>query len=298
MEADLSPSSGERYRRLSLWWDRLPGPIGVRPPLPGDLDVDVAVVGGGLHRPVDGVLPGRGRPDPAASPCSSATWSASAPRAGTAGGARPCSPRPRSGWTTPARPGIRGRPCAGPWRPPWRGGAGGRRRGHRVRLRPRGDGGAGPDRRPTRRGPATRSPRPGPGGRRGRPPAPVGRRGVGPGGGHRRPRAAPTPPTAPPSIPPGWCGVWPRPSSGGASPSTSRPRPRSIRPGAVETGRGTVRAATVVRATEGYTRTLRGEERTLVPVYSLMIATEPLPDEFWATSRAGRTGRPSPTTAT
>ena len=61
--------------------------------------------------------------------------------------------------------------------------------------------------------------------------------------------------------------------------------------------RGTVRAGTVVRATEGYTRTLRGEERTLVPVYSLMIATEPLPDPFW--DRAGLAGgRPSPTTAT
>ncbi len=55
----------------------------------------------------------------------------------------------------------------------------------------------------------------------------------------------------------------------------------SLRPGAVHTPRGTVRAATVVRATEGYTRTLRGEERTLVPVYSLMIATEPLGEAFW-----------------
>jgi glycine/D-amino acid oxidase-like deaminating enzyme len=57
---------------------------------------------------------------------------------------------------------------------------------------------------------------------------------------------------------------------------------RSVRPGGVETDRGTVKAAAVVRATEGYTRTLRGERRTLVPVYSLMIATEPLPDRFWA----------------
>jgi glycine/D-amino acid oxidase-like deaminating enzyme len=64
---------------------------------------------------------------------------------------------------------------------------------------------------------------------------------------------------------------------------------RSLRPGAVETNRGTVRAATVVRATEGYTRTLRGEERTLVPVYSLMIATEPLPPSFW--DQAGLAGR-------
>jgi len=55
----------------------------------------------------------------------------------------------------------------------------------------------------------------------------------------------------------------------------------AIRAGAVETSRGTIKATTVVRATEGYTRSLRGEERTLVPVYSLMIATEPLPDAFW-----------------
>ena len=48
MEADLNRPWGEGYRSLSLWWDRLPGPIEVRPPLPGDLDVDVAVVGGGL----------------------------------------------------------------------------------------------------------------------------------------------------------------------------------------------------------------------------------------------------------
>ena len=48
MEADLSPPPDEPYRRLSLWWDRLPGPIGIRAALPGDIDVDVAVVGGGL----------------------------------------------------------------------------------------------------------------------------------------------------------------------------------------------------------------------------------------------------------
>jgi glycine/D-amino acid oxidase-like deaminating enzyme len=63
----------------------------------------------------------------------------------------------------------------------------------------------------------------------------------------------------------------------------------AIRPRTVETTRGTVTATTVVRATEGYTRTLRGEERALIPVYSLMIATEPLPDEFWA--EAGLTRR-------
>ena len=49
----------------------------------------------------------------------------------------------------------------------------------------------------------------------------------------------------------------------------------------VVTDRGTVRADIVVRATEGYTRDLPGMRRDLVPLYSLMVATEPLPDELW-----------------
>jgi glycine/D-amino acid oxidase-like deaminating enzyme len=38
----------------------------------------------------------------------------------------------------------------------------------------------------------------------------------------------------------------------------------------------------VLRATEGYTPRLAGLERAVVPVYSLMVATEPLSDETWA----------------
>lgn len=55
-----------------------------------------------------------------------------------------------------------------------------------------------------------------------------------------------------------------------------------IRPHAVVTSHGTVRARTIVRATEAYTSELRGEHRALLPLYSLMIATEPLPDSAWA----------------
>ncbi|MEU8615348.1 FAD-binding oxidoreductase, partial [Actinoplanes sp. NPDC048791] len=51
--------------------------------------------------------------------------------------------------------------------------------------------------------------------------------------------------------------------------------------GAVVTDHGTVRADVVVRALEGYTAALAGHRRTLAPVYSLMIATEPLPPEVW-----------------
>lgn len=44
-------------------------------------------------------------------------------------------------------------------------------------------------------------------------------------------------------------------------------------------GEGTVTAPNILRATEGYTCKLPGEERTLIPLYSLMIATEPLSSE-------------------
>jgi len=55
----------------------------------------------------------------------------------------------------------------------------------------------------------------------------------------------------------------------------------SIAPGRVETSSGTVKADMVVRALEGYTPSLPGYERHLLPLYSLMIGTEPLPREFW-----------------
>jgi glycine/D-amino acid oxidase-like deaminating enzyme len=51
--------------------------------------------------------------------------------------------------------------------------------------------------------------------------------------------------------------------------------------GSVLTDHGTVRADVVIRALEGYTAGLAGHKRTLAPVYSLMIATEPLPPEMW-----------------
>ena len=54
-----------------------------------------------------------------------------------------------------------------------------------------------------------------------------------------------------------------------------------LRPGVLVTDQGTVHAEVVVRATEGYTASLRGEQRRLLPLYSLMIATEPLPPEAW-----------------
>ncbi len=54
-----------------------------------------------------------------------------------------------------------------------------------------------------------------------------------------------------------------------------------LEPHVAATPFGDVRADIVVRATEAFTPELPGFERTLVPIYSLMIGTQPLPDSFW-----------------
>ena len=53
----------------------------------------------------------------------------------------------------------------------------------------------------------------------------------------------------------------------------------SLAPGVVRTARGTVRAPVVIRATEAYTAQLPGWERAVAPVYSLIVATEPVSAE-------------------
>ncbi len=62
----------------------------------------------------------------------------------------------------------------------------------------------------------------------------------------------------------------------------------------VATEQGVVQARQVIRATEAWTSTLPGSQRDVVPVYSLMVATEPLPAAFWdgsgATPGAGLAG--------
>ena len=65
----------------------------------------------------------------------------------------------------------------------------------------------------------------------------------------------------------------------------------AVEPGRVVTERGAISADVVVRATEAYTRSLEGHRRTLVPLYSLMIATEPLDDATW--TEIGLTRRPT-----
>lgn len=53
----------------------------------------------------------------------------------------------------------------------------------------------------------------------------------------------------------------------------------SVEPGVARTADAEVRSEVVVRATEGYTSQLPGMGRDVVPMYSLMVATEPLNDE-------------------
>lgn len=59
----------------------------------------------------------------------------------------------------------------------------------------------------------------------------------------------------------------------------------------VHTPGGIISADVVVRAVEAWTATLPGTRRALVPVYSLMVATEPLSAAFW--SDVGLAGRPT-----
>ena len=106
----------------------------------------------------------------------------------------------------------------------------------------------------------------------------------------------PTPRTARRSIRPGWPAGWPTAverRGGTLYEGTPVRRLEPARDGAARCARtaaGTVRADVVVRATEGWTRRDgRFPARALVPIYSLMVATEPLPPSFWAGGRlAGR----------
>ena len=74
----------------------------------------------------------------------------------------------------------------------------------------------------------------------------------------------------------------PRPCGGGAA-SSSRAPGRRRRAGRVALADGrTVAAGHVIRATEAYTARLPRLRRRVAPVYSLMVATEPLPAAQWA----------------
>ncbi len=54
-----------------------------------------------------------------------------------------------------------------------------------------------------------------------------------------------------------------------------------IDPGIITTAAGVIRSKYVVRATEGYTANFAKAKREIAPIYSLMIATEPLSANTW-----------------
>jgi glycine/D-amino acid oxidase-like deaminating enzyme len=58
-------------------------------------------------------------------------------------------------------------------------------------------------------------------------------------------------------------------------------RATALEPGRVVTDRGSIKAGTVLRCTEVFSIELPGRRREYAPVYSLMIATEPLPETVW-----------------
>lgn len=65
----------------------------------------------------------------------------------------------------------------------------------------------------------------------------------------------------------------------------------ALAPRRVRTDHGSVSADVIVRATEAYTRDLAGQRRALLPVYSLMIGTEPLGGDV--IDEIGLAGRPT-----
>ena len=55
----------------------------------------------------------------------------------------------------------------------------------------------------------------------------------------------------------------------------------TMAPGRIVTTRGAVRAEVTIRATEGYTDSIAAERRRMLPLYSMVTATEPLSREIW-----------------
>jgi glycine/D-amino acid oxidase-like deaminating enzyme len=287
VEADLTPPSGERYRRLSLWWDGLTGDLTVRPGLPGDIETDVAIVGGGLtglwaayylshadpglrivvlERDVVG-FGASGRNGGWCSALFSVSEAALDHASGPGNGRRQYLAMQETVREVGRVVAAEGIDC-------------GFVHGGTVVLA---------------RTPAQLQ-------RTHEEIAEARERGVGevdlaflsPAEARARVGASDvlggtyTPHCAvvdPARLVRGLANVVER---RGVT-LYEQTEVHAIAPGLVTAAQGSVRAGTVVRATEGYTRTLSGHGRDLVPVYSLMIATEPLPEDFWA--EVGLVGR-------
>jgi glycine/D-amino acid oxidase-like deaminating enzyme len=280
VEADLTPSPGERYRRLSLWWDGLPGPVRVRPGLDGDTEVDVAIVGGGLtglwaayylHRADPGLSIAVLERDVAGFGASGRNggWCSALFSVSEASLDKRCGPGSGRAQRLAMQETVRevGRVVTA------EGIECGFHQGGTVVLA---------------RTPAQLE-------RTHTEVAEARARGVdesdlaflAPADARERVGATDV---LGGTFTPHCAAVDPARLVRGLADVVERRGVRileqtevvALAPGRVTTTRGTVRARTVVRATEGYTRTLAGHQREVIPVYSLMIATEPLGDAFWA----------------
>ncbi|WP_354438357.1 FAD-binding oxidoreductase [Marmoricola sp. OAE513] len=109
----------------------------------------------------------------------------------------------------------------------------------------------------------------------------------------RRPTcsAVPSRRTAPRCSRPTWSAVSPAPSRTRGVRIHERTPVTAIEAGAARTAVGSVTADVVVRATEAWTARLPGTRRRIAPVYSLMVATEPLDEATWA--EVGLADRPT-----
>jgi glycine/D-amino acid oxidase-like deaminating enzyme len=280
VEADLTPPSGERYRHLSLWWDGLPGDLTVRPGLPGDLEVDVAIVGGGLTGLWTAYYLSR-----ADDSLRIAVLERDVVGFGASGR--------NGGWCSALFSVSEATldKVSGP-------GAGRRQRlamQETVREVGRIVAGEGIDCGFHQGGTVVLARTPAQLQRTHEEIAEARKGGIGEDDlaflspAEARARVAATDVLGG-TYTPHCAAVDPARLVRGLADVVERrgvtlfeqTEVSAIAPGVVSTARGTVRAGTVVRATEGYTRTLAGHGRDLVPVYSLMIATEPLPDAFWA----------------
>ena len=87
--------------------------------------------------------------------------------------------------------------------------------------------------------------------------------------------------TAPRSTRPGWCAAWPARWSGSGSSVHEQTPVTAIEPGGVVTPHGRCAPRSWSGRPRASPRSCPACVATLAPVYSLMIATEPLPDDVW-----------------
>jgi glycine/D-amino acid oxidase-like deaminating enzyme len=288
--------ANETYRSLSYWLDSVPGPLAPTDPLPGDLDVDVAIAGAGLTGLWTAYYLAGAQPGLRVAVCEAdiAGFGASGRNGGWCSALFPAS---LAKLTRLAGRDAGDRHVPGDAADRGRGGPGRRGRGHRLPLGQGRHGGTSPAPPPSSTGPGTRSPRRGSSG--------FGEEDLRLLTAAEAREQAEATDVLGATYTPHCAAIHPARLVRGLAEAVRRrgvavheatPGHRD-RAGPPAHADGNRAGRYVIRATEGYTPRLPGLERAIAPVYSLMIATEPLPEAVWA--QIGLTaGRPSATTGT